>query len=205
MDGRKGLIAFAGGLVAGVALLGGARFAAMPEPPVVHYHANWAVMLNGARLDLSGDRYMEDVGSCHAGTALVMPQERVHMHDNDADAVHVHAAGVTWGHLLANLGFGIGDDYLVTDGGARYVTGPADTLRFIVNGQPVPSIRNRLIVSGDRLLVSYGPEPVDEVLRTGFPRVASTAERLNSLPDPATCSGPARETTGDRLRRAFWF
>ena len=79
MDGRKGLIAFAGGLVAGVALLGGARFAAMPEPPVVHYHANWAVMLNGARLDLSGDQYMEDVASCYAGTAQVMPQERVQL------------------------------------------------------------------------------------------------------------------------------
>ena len=206
MDGRKGLIAFAGGLVAGVALLGAARFVALPEPAAVHYHANWAVMLNGARLDLSGDRYMEDVASCYAsGTNNIAPRERVHMHGNDADAVHVHAPGVTWGHFLANLGFGIGDDYLVTDDGARYVTGPADTLRFIVNGQPVPSIRNRLIVSGDRLLVSYGPEPVDEVLRTGFPRVASTAERLNSLPDPASCSGPAHETTGDRLRRAFWF
>ena len=205
MDGRKGLLAFAGGLVAGVALLGAARYAAMPDQAVVHYHANWAVLLDGERLDLSSDRYMEDVASCRVGGSHVMPQERVHMHDGDADAVHVHAAGVTWGHLLANLGFGIGDDYLVTDRGVRYENGPAATLKFIVNGQPVPTIRNRLIVSGDRLLVSHGAEPVDEVTRTQFPRVAATAERLNSLPDPATCSGPAEETAGDRLRRAFWF
>jgi len=206
MPSSRTILTFALGLVAGAAALGAARLAALPPADdVVHYHANWAVMLNGERLDLSSDQYMEDVAGCRADPSHVMPQDRVHMHENDHDAVHVHAAGATWGHLLANLGFGIGDDYLVTDGGARYDGGPAATLKFVLNGRQVPSIRNRLIESTDRLLISYGPEPVDEVIGTQFPRVASTAERLNSLPDPASCSGPVEETTGDRLRRAFWF
>ncbi|HEY0969586.1 MAG TPA: hypothetical protein VGE02_01280 [Gemmatimonadales bacterium] len=206
MPASRSILVFLSGLVAGAAILGAARFVAMPPADdVVHYHANWAVMLDGERLDLSSDRYMEDVAGCRADPSRVMPRDRVHMHGNDHDAVHVHAAGATWGHLLANLGFGIGDDYLVTDEGVRHESGSAGTLEFILNGQRVPSIRNRLIQSRDRLLISYGPEPVDEVIRTQFPRVASTAERLNSLPDPATCSGPAGETTRDRLRRAFWF
>jgi hypothetical protein len=28
-----------------------------------------------------------------------------------------HHEGVTWGHLLANLGFGVGEDYLALDDG----------------------------------------------------------------------------------------
>lgn len=198
--------AFAGGIVAGVALLGLARLAAMPrEHQAVHYHANWAIVIDGERLDLSGTRYMEDVAACSADPSHVRPEDRVHMHENDHDAVHVHAAGVTWGHLLANLGFGIGDDYLVTDGGVRLEGGPGRTIKFVLDGRQVPSIRNRPIRSEDRLLVSYGPETADEVIRTQFPQVASTAARLNTLPDPASCSGPAELTMGERLRRAFWF
>ena len=206
MPASRSILTFVAGLAAGAALLGAVRFAAMPPADdVVHYHANWAVMLNGERLDLSSDRYMEDVAGCRADPSHVMPADRVHMHENDHDAVHVHAAGATWGHLLANLGFGIGDDYLVTDDGVRHDASPTAELKFILNGTQVTSIRNRLIQSRDRLLISYGSEPVDEVIGTQFPRVASTAERLNSLPDPASCSGPMEETTGDRLRRAFWF
>ena len=198
--------AFAGGIVAGAALLGLVRFAAMPHGhEAVHYHANWAVYVDGERLDLSASRYMEDVAACSADPSQVRPEDRVHMHENDHDAVHVHAAGVTWGHFLANLGFGVGDDYLVTDGGVRLEGGPARTVKFVLDGRQVPSIRNRPIRSEERLLVSYGPETADEVIRTQFPQVASTAARLNTLPDPASCSGPAEPTTGERLRRAFWY
>src|SRR5690606_21078754 len=119
-----------------------ARFAAQePQHPHVHYHANWAVVVDGERLDLSGDRYMEDVFQCSADPSAQRPEDRVHMHENNQDIVHVHAAGVTWGHFLANLGFGVGDDYLETDGG-RYATGEGGSLKFILNGQPVRSIRN---------------------------------------------------------------
>lgn len=196
---------FAAGLVGGALLLGAARYVAMPPADVVHYHANWAVMIGGQRLDLSGDRYMEDVASCSADPSHVRPEDRVHLHENVADAVHVHAAGVTWGHLLANLGFGVGDDYLVTDRGVRYDGSPLGTIKFIVNGRQVPSIRNRPIASGDRLLISFGAEPVDAVIRDQFPQVATTAERLNTLPDPASCSGHAEPTAAERWRAAFWF
>lgn len=195
---------FALGLVAGALALGLARLAALPEPKVVHHHANWAVFVDGARLDLTAERYMEDVASCKADPSAVYPEDRIHMHARNHDVVHVHAAGATWGHLMANLGFGIGDDYLFTDS-ARLVAGGGKTLKFILNGKPVPSIRNRVVESEDRLLVSYGAETPEEVVRTQLPRVASDAGEFNRKPDPAGCSGGAHETFGDRLRRAFWF
>lgn len=193
------------GAVTGILGFGAARLAALPPLPHVHYHANWAVFVDGQRMDLRGDRYMEDVAACKADPTRVTPQERVHLHNGDHDVVHVHAGGATWGHLLANLGFGVGDDYLLTDRGERLATAPGRTLKFIVDGQEVSSIRNLLIEDRDRLLISYGPESAADVLRTQFPQVASTAAEHNTRPDPASCSGDTHEGFGDRLRRAFWF
>ncbi len=204
MTGSRIALLAAGALL-GIAALGAARLAALPPPPVVHYHANWALVLDGERVDLTSAEYMEDVAACRADGALVAPEERVHMHENDHDAVHVHANGATWGHFLANIGYALNRTHLVTDSGRVVADGVGGTLKFVVNGAPVRELHNRLIRSEDRVLISFGPESVEEVVRTQFPRVASTAARLNTLPDPATCSGPADESFGDRLRRALWF
>lgn len=194
------------GVLLGVLALGAVRLAFLPPEPVTHYHANWAVFVDGERLDLSGEKYMEDVVRCKADPTRVDPEDRVHMHNGNPDVVHVHDGGATWGHLLANLGFGVGDDYLVTDRGERYAAGEGSSLKFVLNGNVVPSIRNQVIGSEDRLLVSYGSELAEEVVRTQLPRVASNAGEYNLKPDPAGCSGQhAEHTFGERLRRAFWF
>jgi len=193
------------GAVIGVLSLLAVRLVAQPEAGhSVHYHANWAVFLEGERLDLTAGRYMEDVFQCSMDAAHQHAEHRVHMHENNHDVVHVHDSGVTWGHLLANLGFGIGDDYLET-GTAFLRSAPDRSLKFILNGRPVRSIRNLEIASEDRLLISYGPETVDEVLATQFPEVQSNADRYNLMPDPASCSGAQEEGFSSRLRRALWY
>jgi len=193
-----------GGVVLGIILMTAARFLGHPAEEHVHYHANWAIFVNGERLDLTADRYMEDVFQCMADASQQRPEDRVHMHGNDADNVHVHASGVTWGHLLSNLGFGIGDDYLETDGG-RFATGEQGELKFVLNGAQVRSIRNLPIRDLDRLLISYGPESVEEVLGSQFPMVKASAAEYNTMPDPASCSGQQEATFGERLRRAAWY
>lgn len=192
------------GIVLGVGLIGTARFATQEPEHGVHYHANWAVVIDGERLDLTANRYMEDVYQCMADPSHQNPEDRVHMHENNHDVVHVHAAGVTWGHLLANLGFGVGDGYFYTDR-ARYETDEERSLKFVVNGSPVPSIANRAIGDRDQLLISYGPETVDEVAAKQASMIAATASEYNEMPDPASCSGAMEEDLGTRLRRAFWF
>jgi len=204
--GRWGVIAgsmILGGVI-GVLLLSAARLMALPEHAHVHHHANWAIFIDGERLDLTDGRYMEDVFQCTADPAHQRPEDRVHMHEGNHDVVHVHAAGVTWGHLLANLRFGIGDDYLHTEQ-ARFETTGERSLKFVLNGSPVRSIRNLSIGDQDRLLISYGPESVEEVVVAQFPLVASDAGRYNEVPDPASCSGAHTETFGERVRRAVWF
>lgn len=196
-------LALLAGVVIGALALGAARFAFVPIPHPPHFHANFAVFVDGARLDLSGDRFMEDVAACSVGER-VLPRSRVHLHDNDADVVHVHHQGVTWGHLFENLGMGLGEGYLALADGRVLTEEGGKTLKFVVNGQPQFAVHGELVRSGDRVLISYGPESEAEVVRTHFPAVAANAEEFNSRPDPASCAGAHEATLSERLRHAFF-
>lgn len=199
-----------GGAGLGILTFGLVRFAVLPEIEAVefpHYHANFAVFTGGERLDLSGEDYMEDLASCRVDPTLMLPLDRTHMHERNQDVVHVHARGVTWGHFFANIGFTLRDDLLRTDGGVNFEVGDNQTLKFILNGNAVPSVYNQLIQSEDRLLISYGSETEAEALETQFDAVQANAHVFNEFHrDGAGCSvGPPEETRGERWRRAFWF
>lgn len=193
------------GTAVGILALGGARFALAPLAPSTHYHANWAVFVGGERLDLSADRFMEEISACGAAGSGLRPEDRVHMHDNVHDVVHVHHDGAAWGHLLANLDMAVGEDFLALPDGRRLTAGagPARPV-FIVNGLVVPSVHNRLIRSGDRLLISWSDADPGEILEREYPRVADDAEEYNARMDPASCAGHTELTVVDRLRLAFW-
>lgn len=191
--------------LAGALALGLARFALAPLNHTTHYHANWAIYLDGERLDLSGDPFMEEIGACSASDEGILPEQRVHMHENNQDVVHVHHDGATWGHLMANLGMAMGDDFLQSAAGERYRSGDGRSLVFILNGIAVPSVHNRVIASGDRLLVSYTSATPREALESEYPRVASNAAEYNATMDPSSCTGGHGELPLlTRLRLAFW-
>lgn len=193
------------GIVIGVLALGAARFIVTPWPDPVHYHANWAVYIDGLPVDLSADRYMEDVAACAAGERIT-PEQRVHMHEGVDEIVHVHHDGVTWGHFLGNLGWAVGEDWIQLDDGRRLGGEEGADLTFIVNGFVVPSIRDRLIASGDRLLISHGTVTEETALGELFPQVPENAPEYNAMNDPASCAGGHGELPiGERLRRAFWY
>ena len=207
------------GVALGVLLLGLARLALAPLNPTTHHHANWAVMVNGERVDLSRDRFMEEISACSAGDDGIQPSQRIHMHENLQNVVHVHHPGATWGHLMTNLGLGLGDDWLFLDGSlvegmdgvpadGRLIRGP-DTGRlvFVVNGFVVPSLANRVVESEDRVLIAWTGTDVDvETVRTDwFARVASDAGEYNERMDPSSCSGGHGDLPFlERLRLAFW-
>ncbi|MQA89620.1 MAG: hypothetical protein GEU90_05230 [Gemmatimonas sp.] len=192
------------GAIIGVVGLSALRFAGQPPHEHVHYHANWAIFVDSERLDLTDDWYMEDVFQCLADPSQQRAEDRAHMHENNQDVVHVHASGVSWDHLLANLGFGVGDDYLETDR-ERLEEDDQNSVKFVLNGRPVSSIRNLPIGDEDRLLISYGTQTIKEVMESEFPVVEKSAGEYNVLPDPASCSGQQAETLGERIRRAVWY
>jgi hypothetical protein len=198
----KGLLV---GMALGVFALGAARFLGVHPPEATHFHANWAIFIDGERLDLSDQRYMEEISSCYTVDGEVTPQSRIHMHEGNHDVVHVHHLGTTWGHLANNLGIGLGEGYLILDDGTRIFDGEDGRFTYILNGRALTSAHNEPVASEDRLLISYGSESLNDLGEGRFGRVATTAGEFNLLEDPATCSGSG-EPLGvwDRLKLAFW-
>lgn len=204
---QKSVITFLlGGLTVWL-VIGTLRFAmADTEDHAVHHHANFAVMVDGQKLDFSADQYMEDVGACSVdGTQR--PEDRVHLHDNNGDTIHIHAEGATWGHFFANLGFTLGSDLLQTDDGRRYPAALSEDseITFFLNGELVEAIDNQTIDSEDRLLIHLG-EPLSEavLLAQYEENVRSDAGEFNHSYDPGGCSGPDEKNLSQRLRESFW-
>lgn len=191
------------GFVAGFLWLAALRYLLVPSGEV-HYHANFAVYINGEREAFKDFTYYEEVAAC-TGAYASNPKGRVHMHNQVNNEIHVHDSRVTYGAFFQNLGWNVGDNYLATRG-RIYQTGTGSRLVFILNGEKVDSITNRLIASEDRLLVSFGPENTD--FQAQFDGISKTAAELNHTPDPATCgglNGTGYNNFVGRLKRAtFW-
>lgn len=178
--------------VGAAAFYGGNLFAAYRQSkvpaPHVHFHANFAVYVDGSKVDFSGKQYMEPVELCTISTNQP-PEGRVHLHDNDGGLIHVHAAQVTWGDLLANLGWAVSDRGIVTRDGQAYVSDTGHTVTFVLNGQAVDgNVMSTYIKPNDRLLVNYGDESKEALLKR-FSAVPTNAPAASATSDPATCSG----------------
>lgn len=187
------------GFVAGVIWLVALRFL-MVVPQHTHYHANFAVYVNGEREEFDSYGYYEEIAACSSEYGL-NPRGRVHMHDRVNDVVHVHDTQVTWGHFFANLDWAVGSSFLKTDQG-MYQPTPERVLVFVLNGARVSRIDNRVIGVQDRLLVSYGAPATDFMAQ--YRAIGNPASEFDKKPDPASCSGSSASEGGfiDRLKRA---
>jgi hypothetical protein len=191
------------GILLGALLLILARFFFAQGAIATHHHANFAVFINGDRLDLTADKYMEDVEGCKPDFVPLQPRERVHMHSNEDVVAHVHDEGVTWGHFFANIGFSLSDSALQTDEGIIYSAQGNKKLSFIVNGEEVSSISNDLLVSEDKVLISYGSESLELRLENQYSQVEENAKWHNEHPDPGSCSGEIKAGFWDELKKAI--
>lgn len=194
-------VLFIVGLLIGFLLFAGLRMAFVQQYEV-HYHANFGLFINGQRDKFKNFTFYEEVESCAAGAGS-NPKSRAHMHDNINDVVHVEDDNVTWGAFFANLGYGLSDGSIETDDGV-FVDGQRGRhLRFILNGEPVETIANRVINSEDVLLIDYGPKNTD--LDFEYNQIGKTAREYDSRQDPAACSGEEPLDFAGRLKRAFDF
>jgi len=46
--------------------------------------------IDGEGVDFSDDKYMEDVAGCSL-SGEKMPKDRVHLHENNGDTIHIHS------------------------------------------------------------------------------------------------------------------
>ena len=66
--------------IALIAITAGLTYILIPRPYQVHYHANFAMYIDGKGEDFSSENYMEETSRCNV-TTDVHPQDRIHLHD----------------------------------------------------------------------------------------------------------------------------
>jgi hypothetical protein len=169
------------------------------SPEVVHYHANFAVFVDGQRQSFDSPLLFEEVQSCGSDDEY-NPKTRVHMHDGIDSLVHVHDAGATWGHFFANIGMTNGDSVVRLPGGT-YSENDRTKIQFMLNGEKVFSTANVTIRSEDRLLISIGSSD-DSELKAQYAQIESDASEYNQKSDPSSCSGSASASFSERLKHA---
>lgn len=193
-----------GGLLLGALVILAVRFVAY-QPDRVHYHANFAVYINGQREEFERPQYYEEIATCSSAGGIAVPQQRGHMHDNENGLVHVEDHLVTWGQFFENLGWYVGPDFIQTENGTNYTAVDQAKLHIVINGQDytdLTPITNTVIKDEDRLLVSFGD--IDQAtLDKEYKTIPATARLANVTPDPASCSGAESITTVERLRHLF--
>lgn len=201
---KKTLLLVAIGFAGGFTWLAGLRFF-IAQPEETHYHSNFAVYINGEREEFDLPTYYEEVAACTTAYHD-NPKGRVHMHGQINDVIHVHDQRVTYGNFFQNIGWGIGKNYLSTLDGT-FVADDEHDLTFMLNGEEIDSVTNRVIGNLDKLLVSYGSAS-DEELQRQYETVADTAEETNKYQDPGSCgglNGAGHDSFGNKLKRAtFW-
>jgi hypothetical protein len=195
---RRIMVAVLIGFMAGVIWLVAARFVSY-QSDAIHYHANFALYINGQKDEFKSFTFFEEVQSC--GSDEENPRNRVHMHNQEGHVAHVHEAGMTWGYFFANLGYTLGDTLINTDDGT-FLDGQNGELTFILNGKPVDHIANEIIRSEDTLLINYGKDST-ATLNQRYESIPKDAAKFNRSKDPSSCSGGEELTAWQRLKKAF--
>jgi len=196
---KKIIVALTIGLVLGVLWFIAARFV-LYKSDKTHFHANFALYINGQRDEFKNFTFYEEVQSC-ASDVADNPKHRVHMHDNISNVVHVHEPGVMWSHFFTNLGYVLGDDLIKTDQGIFVAGQDGNKLTFILNGQEVTSIANRPIKSEDSLLINFGSDD-QATLQQRYDAITKDAAEFNKRNDPSSCTGTKELTFTERLKKA---
>lgn len=196
------------GFVAGLISLLAIRAAAYDPPQETHYHANFAVYINGQREQFKAlDYYEEEAASnCSVATAEeaeTSPMSRVHMHGNINDVVHVEDSRVTWGNFFTVLKWNIGSTYIATRDGMYQNNGTAK-VTFMLNGKSVDDVANATIQDQDKLLVNYGDQTASQI--TGeYNLIKNNALKADQSKDPAGCGGGHTDTASMRERMKHMF
>mgnify|MGYP001566801263 FL=1 len=189
----------AGGILLGALLVLGVRYFTY-HPERVHYHANFQVFINGQREQFADPAlYEESAASCSQEEAMT-PGERAHMHDNVNDVVHVEDHAVTWGQFFTNLGWVV-DAKVIETPSQMLLADPSHKISFMLNGQIIDNVSNRVIGDQDKLLVDYGSD--SSLINTEYSAITNKAAKYNTSKDPASCGSTAAPTMGERLRHLF--
>src|SRR3989344_2182739 len=109
-----------------------------------HIHADVKVYINGQSIDFSQKKYQ-------------LATSYIHFEDGIGGVMHIHATGLTMGHLLKSLNGDFNNNCLTLESQTNCNDGNKK-LKFYVNGKQNNEFSSYIIQDLDKLLVSYGAE-----------------------------------------------
>jgi hypothetical protein len=171
------------------------------NPERVHYHANFALYINGQREEFKNPIYYISIAAMCSTDTAETPADRAHMHSGVNDVVHIEDHAVTWGNFFQNIGWII-DPRLIRTPDALYVPDDLHKITFTLNGQQVDGSMRQVIGDQDKLLVDYGTTSQADIQKE-YRTIPSTAKKYDNTPDPKSCSGSKTTTLSDRLKHLF--
>ena len=109
-----------------------------------HIHADVKVYFNGKAVDFSEKKYQ-------------LATSYIHFEDGVGDVIHIHATGLTAGHMLNSVGLNLEGSCIKLEG-KNYCDDKKNSLKFYVNGEKMNSVNDYEFKDLDRILISYGSE-----------------------------------------------
>lgn len=100
----KKIFVFALSLVILVSVFVSFKISQIPTKPV-HYHANFAVFVDGKQEDFTKPQLMHIKPCSNDEAESNDPKENVHLHDQIGNVVHLHADGIHWNFFLSTIHF----------------------------------------------------------------------------------------------------
>ena len=192
------------GILVGGLIMASIRVATY-QPVRTHYHSNFALYLNGVQEKFDNPKYYQEVAICKTSKGISDPQERTHMHNEEAGLVHVHDHAVTWGQFFNNLGMTIGSDFIIDTDGKKYMGDETNKLNLYIDGQDytdLTSLANMVIKDRQKVLVSFGSIN-DATIKEELKTIPDNAEEANNSKDPSSCAGEEVAPLSERLRHIF--
>ncbi|HVW66818.1 MAG TPA: hypothetical protein VHA78_03745 [Candidatus Peribacteraceae bacterium] len=146
------------------------RTAKNPDPN--HTHADFAVWINGTKLDFSQKKYMQDIPtdeeeqmlehSTGTGSGPDYFKRYMHLHDGNGDVLHRHKPGLGFGDFLTSLHFTLTPTCLTTDTGEKTCDTADKKWQLFVNGKEiVPFNDNYIFDDGNTILLTYGADSAE--------------------------------------------
>ena len=130
----------------GFVQISSAGIAENPDPN--HTHADFAVFIDGSRVDFSQEKYMStDENPKHPYT---------HVHDGNGNVMHRHKPGITIGDFFSSLKITLTPECFTLDTGEQYCNDGKKRWRMFVNGQEVPVNPAYVFQDLDQILLTYG-------------------------------------------------
>lgn len=134
------------------------RFNPPPNPDPNHTHADFAVWVDGQKIDFSAERYMsgkdEEDEEDHAKHGH--KHDYLHLHDGIGHVVHRHKPGLTTGEFFASVGFRMEPTCIWLDTKERVCNEGRRLWRMYVHRELRPFDPDYVFADADKILLDYG-------------------------------------------------